>query len=371
MINLQLISEITFSMLLLGTTNVHAHVNSADSVVTHTKDNKLSLDGYGEAAYSRNFYSDNGNRYTTPGLYKKDPSHGRFDIPHAGIYLGYDFGKGWSLGSEIEFEHGGSGSAIEYKSDEAIELEHETEKGGEVEFEQFWLQKSFSKAFNIRAGHIIVPFGLVNAYHEPLNFFTVYRPEGENTILPNTWHQTGISFWGKAGDFNYVAQMIAGLDAYHFSRANWIQKGTSSPFEFEVANKYGFLARVDNYTLPGLRIGVSGYVGQAMHNNVPHDSEKGEKKKIKGNVYLGSLDFTYNKYNLIARGNIDYGYVSNAQEISQLSYPNVQDVKPYEPGDGKYFGSHAMVMMFEVGYDVFSQIHKLREDNQKLYVFTL
>ena len=35
----------------------------------------------------------------------------------------------------------------------------------------------------------------------------------------------------------------------------------------------------------------------------------------------------------------------------------------------KYFGSHAMAMMFEVGYDIFSQIHKLREDNQKLYVF--
>ena len=92
------------------------------------------------------FYSDNGNRYTTPGLYKKDPSHGRFDIPHAVIYLGYDFGKGWSVGSEIEFEHGGSGSAIEYEADEAIEFEHETEKGGEVELEQFWLQKSFSKA---------------------------------------------------------------------------------------------------------------------------------------------------------------------------------------------------------------------------------
>lgn len=117
-----------------------------------------------------------------------------FDIPHAVIYLGYDFGKGWSVGSEIEFEHGGSGSAIEYEADEAIEFEHETEKGGEVELEQFWLQKSFSKAFNIRAGHIVVPFGLVNAHHEPLNFFTVYRPEGENTILPSTWHQTGISW---------------------------------------------------------------------------------------------------------------------------------------------------------------------------------
>ena len=103
-----------------------------------------------------------------------------------------------------------------------------------------------------------------------------------------------------------------------------------------------------------------------MHNNVPHDSEKGEKKKIKGNVYLGSLDFTYNKYNWIARGNIDYGYVSNAKEIAQLSYPNVQYVKPYESGNGKYFGSHAMAMMLEVGYDIFSQIHKLREDNQRL-----
>ena len=293
-----------------------AQVNAADSVMNHAKGNKFSVGGYGEAAYSRNFYSDSGNRYTTPRNYKKDPSHGRFDIPHAVIYLGYDFGKGWTMGTEIEFEHGGSGSAIEYEADEAIEFEHETEKGGEVELEQFWLQKTFGRAFNVRAGHI-----------------------------------------------------VAGLDAYHFSRANWIQGGTSSPFEFEVANKYGFLARVDNYTLPGLRLGVSGYFGQSMHNNVPHDMERGAKKKIKGNVYLGSLDFTFKRYNWVARGNVDYGYVSHAKEISQLTYPNVQYVKPYESGNGKYFGSHAIAMMLEVGYDVFSQIKSLRADNQKLYVF--
>lgn len=136
-----------------------------------------------------------------------------------------------------------------------------------------------------------------------------------------------------------------------------------------MANKYGFLARVDNYTLPGLRIGMSGYFGQSMHNNVPHDMERGAKKKIKGNVYLGSIDFTFKRYNWVARGNVDYGYVSHAKEISQLTYPNVQYVKPYESGNGKYFGSHAMAMMLEVGYDVFSQIKSLRADNQKLYVF--
>lgn len=82
-----------------------------------------------------------------------------------------------------------------------------------------------------------MPVGLTNAYHEPLNFFTVYRPEGENTILPCTWHQTGVSVWGRHGDFRYEAQFLAGLDAYQFSSLNWIKPGTTKPFEFETANK--------------------------------------------------------------------------------------------------------------------------------------
>lgn len=347
-----------------------AQVSAVDSVMSHAGGHRLSVGGYGEVAYSRNFYSDNGYRYTRPSTYKNDPSHGRFDIPHAVIYLGYDFGKGWTMGSEIEFEHGGTGSSIEYEAEEALEFENEQEKGGEVELEQFWLQKSFSKALNIRAGHIVVPFGLTNAHHEPLNFFTVYRPEGENTILPSTWHQTGASVFGRVGDWRYEAQFIAGLDAFKFSRANWIQGGVHSPFEFEPANKYGGLVRIDNYSVPGLRLAVSGYYGQSMHNFVPNYLYSGSNKKIKGNIYLGSFDFTFNKCNWIARGNIDYGYVSDANEISSFTYPNKASngVTPYEMED-KYFGSHAMATMVEVGYDVFSRIPKLRLDNQRLYVF--
>lgn len=48
---------------------------------------KLQVGGYGEAAYSRNFYSDNVYRYKSVNQYKNDPSHGRFDIPHAVIYF--------------------------------------------------------------------------------------------------------------------------------------------------------------------------------------------------------------------------------------------------------------------------------------------
>ena len=350
-----------------------AQYSAADSVQNHVKGNRLSIGGYGEAAYTRKFYSDNVYRYTDPKSYKNDPSHGRFDIPHAVIYISYDFGKGWTMSSEIEFEHTGSGGAIEKEYSEGGEWEQEVEKGGEVELEQFWIQKSFGSFLNVRAGHIVVPVGLTNAHHEPLNYFTVYRPEGEATILPCTWHDTGISIWGRLGDFRYEVQMLAGLDAFMFDRENWIQGGAGSPFEFKVANKYGFAARIDNYTLPGLRVGLSGYYGQAMHNSYPHEFEgedaNGNKKTYdgtKGRVAIGAIDFTFNRYNWIVRGNADYGYLSNASTISKIKRNLTSNNAPYKKTP---VGKNAVAVGIEAGYDVFSQIGKLREDNQKLYLF--
>ena len=350
-----------------------AQYSAADSVQNHVKGNRLSIGGYGEADYTRNFYSDNVYRYTDPKSYKNDPSHGRFDIPHAVIYISYDFGKGWTMSSEIEFEHTGSGGAIEKEYSEGGEWEQEVEKGGEVELEQFWIQKSFGSFLNVRAGHIVVPVGLTNAHHEPLNYFTVYRPEGEATILPCTWHDTGISIWGRLGDFRYEVQMLAGLDAFMFDRENWIQGGAGSPFEFKVANKYGFAARIDNYTLPGLRVGLSGYYGQAMHNSYPHEFEgedaNGNKKTYdgtKGRVAIGAIDFTFNRYNWIVRGNADYGYLSNASTISKIKRNLTSNNAPYKKTP---VGKNAVAVGIEAGYDVFSQIGKLREDNQKLYLF--
>ena len=100
-------------MSLVFAVEASAQVNAADSVMQHVKGNKFSVGGYGEVAYSRNFFSDHVSRYSQPDAHKNDPNHGRFDIPHAVLYIGYDFGKGWSFGSEIEFEHGGAGLAYE------------------------------------------------------------------------------------------------------------------------------------------------------------------------------------------------------------------------------------------------------------------
>ena len=213
---------------------------------------RLTVGGYGEAVYSRNFYSDNVYRYSRPGEYAGDPSHGSFDIPHAVIYLGYDFGKGWSMQTEIEFEHTGTGSAVEKEFTEAGEWESEIEKGGELELEQFWIQKSFSSLLNIRAGHLVVPVGGLNYAHEPLNYFTVYRPEGEYTILPSTWHDTGISLWGRTPHWRYEVLVTAGLDGFMFDRDHFVHYGAKSPYEYRVANQLGYAARVDNFSLVAL-----------------------------------------------------------------------------------------------------------------------
>ena len=121
---------------------------------------RLHIGGYGEAVMTRNFYSQSFNRYKKPENYADDKSHGRFDLPHVCLNIGYDFGKGWTMGTEIEFEHGGNGTAVEIEAEEAGEYEAEVEKGGEVNIEQFWINTAFADGkFNIKAGEIIVPIG--------------------------------------------------------------------------------------------------------------------------------------------------------------------------------------------------------------------
>lgn len=356
---------LTLSIVSLGT---YGQTNNSDTSRVTKLEKTLSrfhIGGYGEVALSRNFYSDNVSRYSLADEHKNDPSHGRFDIPHAVVYLGYDFGKGWSLSTEIEFEHGGTGAAYEKEDEEGGEWESETEKGGEVELEQFWIQKSFAEYANIRAGHLVVPVGLNNAHHEPLNFFTVYRPEGENTILPSTWHQTGIDFWGRAGDWRYEVQFLAGLNADNFTTTGWIHKGPVSPLEFEIATKYGTSLRVDNYSVPGLRLGLSGYYGHSIGNSYPRN-KNGVDSEYKGAVAVGSIDFTYNAHNWIVRGQADYGYLGDAEQLNYI-YNRINKKSPYHHSSS--VSQNAYAYGIEAGYDVFSQIQKLRADGQKLYVF--
>ncbi|MGN1264564.1 MAG: hypothetical protein ACI4UL_01995 [Muribaculaceae bacterium] len=347
----------------------------SDSVAASTptsavKKSRLTLGGYGEAVMTANFFSQHFNRYKQPARYADDRYHGRFDLPHVCINLGYDFGHGWTLGSEIEFEHGGAGTAVEIEAEESGEYEAETEKGGEVNIEQVWINKSFASGrFNIRAGEIIVPVGYTNAYHEPMNFFTCYRPEGENTILPCTWHQVGVSLWGKVGDWRYEAQLLSGLNSESFTAEDFVHYGATSPYEFKVANTLAGAARIDNYSIPGLRIGVSGYYGHTFSNTLKYagDSYAG----VKGALSIVSLDFALKRWNWIVRGNALYAHLGDADAISAYNKANsthhkYQDGNPYHDTN---IASSAVSYGIEAGYNIFSQIRRLSGSRHRFYLF--
>lgn len=351
-------------------TDSSATFTKADSVALAEAKNKISawnrlhVDGYGEVAMSRNFYSDNYLRYSEPERYKKSGSHGRFDLPHVVIYLGYDFGKGWSFSSEIEFEHGGPEAAVEIETEEAGEYETEVERGGEVALEQFYIQKEFMPQLKLRAGMQVVPVGATNAHHEPNQFFGVYRPEGENTIMPCTWHEVAISLSGQAGKWSYMAMFLPGLDSERFGNQSWIHDGSASPFEFKIANSYAFAARVDNYSVKGLRIGISGYIGNSFRNTL-YPTESAKNDGIHGTVSILSADFKYDDHNWLIRGFGDWGHLSDAAHISKFNI----SMSKNSTSKRQEVASDAVATGIEAGYNIFGLIPKLNSDKQKFYVF--
>ena len=183
--------------------------------------------------------------------------------------------------------------------------------------------------------------------------------------MPSTWHQTGVSFWGRYKDFHYEAQLLAGLNADQFTNTGWIHKGHKSPLEFEVANKYAASLRIDNYSIPGLRIGVSGYYSHAIGNSYPRNTN-GVDAEYQGVVVIGAIDFTYKGHNWLVRGQADYGYLGDAEQLKYV-YNRLNSKSPYK--HSAFVSKNAYAIGFEAGYDVFSQIPQMRQDKQKLYVF--
>ena len=332
------------------------------------KRGRFTLGGYGEVAAKHCFYSNNYLRYgKNPEKYAND-HYGEFDLPHVVVYMGYDFGKGWSVGTEIEFEHGGTESAIEIEEEEGGEYESEIERGGEVALEQFWLQKEFNRYAILRAGMQVVPVGGLNAHHEPTEYFSVYRNEGEFTIIPSTWHEVALTFMGSTQNgWHYQAMFLPGLDSDRFNRKNWIMPGAGSPYEFKLANVFAGAARVDYTGVPGLRLSLSGYLGNSFRNTLSKSNSELDAsayKDVKGTVGIGSFDFAYKDHGVALRGSATYGHLSDAAAITQYNI----SMRKGSVSSKQWVASDALAAGIELGYDFF-HINRKLADKQQFYLF--
>lgn len=327
-------------------------VMAADDENDNNEDfSKFRLGGYGEMLAKFKDYGLNRFAGSTKGNSRKD--HNEISIPRFVLSGEYKFAPKWTLGTEIEFEAGGTGQAYEIEDgsgSENGEYETETEKGGEVALEQFHITYNFMPALNVRVGHMVLPVGLTNAHHEPLFFFTAERPEGETKILPSTWHETGLSLFGRVGrglaTFDYQAMVTAGLNPDGFGMYQWIKKGKQGAFEFDNFTAPAYTARIDWVGVSGLRLGFSTFINPNAGKNCEKLVNYDNLDNV--NIYLYSFDAQFVNRYVTARANVLHGYVSAADQINARS---VSKDSPY--GTRKRgFGSHALTYGAEVGVNV-------------------
>lgn len=308
----------TDSVAMAQTPHACCQNNKKIKAVSATDDyEKFRFGGYGEMVASFKDYGINRFYGKSEGNRKKHRN--TISIPRFVLALDYKFTPKWILGAEIEFESGGVGTAYEIENSENGEYETEVEKGGEVALEQFHITRLIHPAFNVRAGHVILPVGLTNSHHEPINFFGTTRPEGETTMIPSTWHENGIELFGTIGKgyatFSYQALVTSGLNACGFDRNNWVQGGKQGIFEEDNFTSPAYTFRVDYNGVPGLRLGASFYYCA----NTTANSDKLTEYNFHAPVRIYTADAQYKNNIVAARANFMWGNLTNADRVSAVN----------------------------------------------------
>lgn len=245
-----------------------------------------------------------------------------FDPERLNMYLYYDFTDKIQFKSEIEFEHGGTGSTMAFDPlEEFGEFEQEIEKGGEVVVEQINLFFKIHKAFNIRVGKMRFYMGNASKQDQPREYFTAYRSELENTILPLGWYETGVEFSGdlplNTGKpfpyLSYKLYVVSGLDNTGFTSQNWIRRGYQTRFETINADNLAYALRLDYIFAKDSEIGVNFYAGNATGNRPKNDFTAPSW------VTYGDVHFAWDAHPWRTRA---YGMLGNIQNSEALSTAN-------------------------------------------------
>src|SRR5262245_35743709 len=191
-----------------------------------------------------------------------------------------------------------------------LELEHALVEGGEgtgeLALEQAYLDFLIKPWFNLRAGMLLTPVGIVNERHEPPSFNGVERPFVETLIIPTTWRELGAGITGDLGrGFRYRAYLTSSLNATGFDAEQGITGGRSQGFEASFRNP-AKVARLEYAGTRRLTIGASIYSGHAGFD-VPG---------INPRVTIGEFDGRYRYRRFDLRGLFANTWVSRAGELN-------------------------------------------------------
>ena len=190
-----------------------------------------------------------------------------------------------------------------------LELEHavvSNETEGELELEQAYVDFLITRTFNIRAGMLLAPVGIINERHEPPVFHGVERPFVDTVIIPTTWFETGV---GVHGEFHpgirYRAFLMAPLDSTGFDAEEGPRGGRQKGSEANLSS-IAVTGRLEYVGKPGLVLGSSFWTGDTGFQNLRFDTS----------VSMFEFDGRYRLGEFETRGEYAHGFLDGMGELN-------------------------------------------------------
>jgi len=213
------------------------NVNTEDpsDPVTEPKKQKFFMTGYGEIHYNNRKNADD-----------------RLELHRFVLGANFDFTDRIHFRSEFEFEHGFTEQYIEFA----------------------YIDFDIVSWANLRIGSIILPIGYLNQNHEPTAFYSVERPDVYVRIIPTSWMEGGLGFWGEIIDgLHYQVYFHTSLDYNNgfdtdtgFSGSSGLRGGRGKVSNIK-ANTFAGSARLQYTGLKGVRFGVSTFLGDTSQGD--------------------------------------------------------------------------------------------------------
>jgi hypothetical protein len=216
------------------------------------------------------------------------------DLHRFVLMVGHSFSDRIKFWSEVEVEHA---------------LVEGGEESGEVAIEQAYVDLSIHRRFNVRAGMVLTPIGIINERHEPPTFHGVERTFVDTVIIPTTWRDVGAGIFGDLGrGLSYKAYVMPGLDASGFNAEEGMAEGRQQGSHADASDP-AVTGRLE-YRSRGLTAGGSFWYGGAGFGLTRLDIEAPE-------VGIASIDARYRRGRHELRGQWSMVSIAGAADLNR------------------------------------------------------
>ena len=194
-----------------------------------------------------------------------------------------------------------------------LELEHALVEGlkeaGELELEQAYLDFLLTRGFNVRAGMMLMPIGIINERHEPASYYGVERPFVDTVIVPSTWFEVGAGVHGEVGrGWRYRAFVTAPLNAARFSAEEGVREGLQKGADANMGRgRPAVTGRVEYVGYRRLTVGASAWTGRSGFEFRP---------RFDVPVSLVEADARYSRGPLELRAQFAQSWLDNAGQLN-------------------------------------------------------